>query len=196
MAAGALASCVAMALAVAVALAQPARAAATVDVETQRQGDAVEIHATAVVTADAGTAWHVLTDYARYPDFIPNLRSSAVVARIGSVVTVAQSGEVALWPFRFPVDVTFEVHETPPASLESRAVAGSLRNLTSSYVLTPADGGTRLDYRGHVDPGFALFGGIQRAAIERTVTRQFRALADEIERRGADARSNAKAREK
>jgi hypothetical protein len=51
--------------------------------------------------------------------------------------------------------------------------------------LTPANPGTRLDYSGHVEPGFALFGQIEQTAVERNVARQFQALADEIERQGA-----------
>jgi hypothetical protein len=174
----------------ALALPRPAAADATIAVDTERHGDAIDIRATAALTADAGTAWRVLTDYGRYSEFIPNLRSSRVIARHGAMATVEQAGEVSLWQFRLPVEITFEVHEMPPGHLESRAVAGTLPGLTSSYVLTPAPAGSWLDYRGHVETGFALFRDVERAAIERTVVRQFRALADEIERRGVAARPN------
>jgi ribosome-associated toxin RatA of RatAB toxin-antitoxin module len=186
----------ALAILLALVLAPLAAAGATIAIDAQRHGDAVDVQATAALAVDADTAWRVLTDYGRYPEFIPDLRSSHVVARHGSLVTVEQTGDVAFWPFRFPVTVNFEIHEAPPGNLESRAVAGNLRALTSSYVLTPVSAGIRLDYSGHVDSGFALFGDIERAAIERTVTRQFRALADEIERRGAAMRSNSTAGEK
>jgi ribosome-associated toxin RatA of RatAB toxin-antitoxin module len=180
----------------ALALPWPAVAGATITVDAQRHGNAVDIRATAVLTADAGTAWRVITDYDRYPEFIPGLRSSHVIARHGSMATVEQAGDVSLWPFRFPVDVTYEIHEMPPGNLESKAVGGNLRALASSYVLTPADSGTRLDYSGHADLGSALFREFERVALERAVARQFRALADEIERRGGAARSNAYAGEK
>jgi len=180
----------------AIALAGPVAAGATIVVGSDRQGDAVEIRATAVLQADPDTTWRVLTDYGRYTEFIPDLRSSRVVARHGPVVTVEQSGDATLWPFRFPVEITFEIRESPPRSLESQAVAGSLRALTSSYALTPTHPGTRLDYVGHVTPGFAIFGRIEQAAVERNVARQFRALADEIERRGTAAQSPATTDEK
>jgi carbon monoxide dehydrogenase subunit G len=83
-----------------------------------------------------------------------------------------------------PVQVTFEVDENPPNSIQSRAVAGSLRSITSSYALTPVPSGTRLDYLGHVAPGFELFGRFEKAAVEQNIARQFQALADEIERQG------------
>jgi len=177
----------------AVAWAPPAAAAATVVVASERRGDVIEISATAALTADPETVWRVLTDYGRYTEFIPDLRSSRIVGRHGSTVTVEQSGDAALGPFRFPMEITFEIQETPPHHLESRAVAGTLRALTSSYSLTPVHPGTRLDYVGHVRPGFAIFGAIEQAAAERNVARQFRALADEIERRGAAAPSQSTA---
>jgi carbon monoxide dehydrogenase subunit G len=166
----------------------PPTAAATVSVESERDGDAVNIRARAVVDADVATAWRVLTDYDRYVEFIPDLRLSRVVARRGSTVTVEQSGD-AVWLFNWPLDITFEIDESPPSRLKSRAVAGSLRVLVSSYALTSVSSGTRLDYSGHIEAGFALFGQVEQRAVERNVARQFQALADEIERQGAHASS-------
>jgi len=91
------------------------------------------------------------------------------------------------------VDITFEINETPPSSLQSRAVAGSLRALTSNYALSPAASGIRLDYFGHIAPGFELFGQIEQTVVERNIARQFQALADEIERQSAAMRSHSNA---
>jgi hypothetical protein len=96
-----------------------------------------EIYASAVLNADVATAWRVLTDYNRYTEFIPDLRVSRVVARRGTTVTVEQSGDAALWLFKIPLDVIFEINEIPPTRLQSRAVAGSLHALASTYALTP-----------------------------------------------------------
>jgi carbon monoxide dehydrogenase subunit G len=182
-----------LAMALAATVTQPATAAATIAVASERHGEAIDIRAGVLLSADAATAWRVLTDYGHYTEFIPDLRQSRVVARRGSTVTVEQSGDAALWLFKLPIDVTFEIIELPPGSLQSRAVAGSLRALASSYTLTPAGAGTRLDYVGRVEPGFALFGSLEQAVVERNVARQFQALADEIERQGVNARSNSTA---
>lgn len=163
---------------------QPACAAA-VAVDAERNGDAIDIHASAVLKSDTGTAWRVLTAYDRYPEFIPDLHASRVVARHDATVTVEQSGDALLWLFKLPVDITFEVQESPPGGLRSRAVAGTLRVLTSSYALTPAASGLRLDYVGHVTPGYPLLGYLGKRAVERNVAAQFQALADEIERQSA-----------
>jgi ribosome-associated toxin RatA of RatAB toxin-antitoxin module len=181
---------IAFVLMLAVASAQPA-VAATITIDAERDGESIDIRASAVLNADAATAWRVLTDYGRYTEFVPDLRLSRVVARHGATVTVEQSGDAALWLFRMPLDITFEINERPPYHLQSRAVAGSLRALSSSYALTPAASGMRLDYVGRAAPGYALFGRIEQAVIEHNVARQFQALADEIERQGAIARSHA-----
>ena len=171
-------------------VAQPA-AAASITINAERDGDAIDIRASAVLNSDAATAWRVLTDYNRYTEFIPDLRLSRVIARSGQTVTVEQSGDAAFWLFRWPLDITFQIREIPPGSLQSRAVAGSLRALISNYALTPATPGIRLDYVGRIQPGFALFGRIEQTAVERNAARQFQALADEIERQGAIARSHS-----
>ena len=175
---------VAVAVAAASAVPRPA-AAAAVTVDAERRGDAIEIHAQAELKSDATTAWQVITDYDRYVEFVPDLRVSRVIARRGTTVVVEQSGDATLWLFRMPLDVTFEIDERTPGHLQSRAVAGSLHALASSYVLTPAASGVRLVYTGHVTPGFALFGYLEEMAVRANIARQFHALADEIERRSA-----------
>jgi methyl coenzyme M reductase subunit C-like uncharacterized protein (methanogenesis marker protein 7) len=73
-------SAIAFAMMLMLAGSQPA-AAATVTINANLQGDAIDIHASAMLNADAATAWRVLTDYDRYAEFIPDLRVSRVVAR-------------------------------------------------------------------------------------------------------------------
>lgn len=162
----------------------PAAPAAATAVESRRDGDVVHIEARALLDADMATAWRVLTDYERYVEFIPDLRVCRVVARNGSTVTVEQSGD-ASWLFKWPLDITFEIVESPPNRLQSRAVAGSLRSLVSHYELSADGSMTRLHYDGDIDVGWVLFGRLEQAAVQRNVARQFAALADEIERQAS-----------
>ena len=159
--------------------------AATIHVKAERHGEFIDLEASALLEADAATAWRVLTDYARYAEFIPDLHRSRVVERHGSTVTVEQSGDARLWLLHMPLELTFEISESPPYRLQSHAVAGSMHGLESSYQIVPAASGIVLRYTGHVAPGFHLFGGIEEYAVRQNVTRQFQALADEIERSAA-----------
>jgi ribosome-associated toxin RatA of RatAB toxin-antitoxin module len=162
--------------------------AATVTMDSQRDGAVIVIHASAMLDADTATAWRVLTDYERYTEFIPDLHVSRVISRHGDVVTVEQSGDAQLWLLRFPMNITFEIVEHPTETLRSRALAGSLRSLSSTYTLTSQPPGTRLDYAGRVEPGFELLGELERTAVEQSGRRHFQALADEIEHQAATRR--------
>ena len=165
-------------------LASPADAAA-VSVDVERRGEAVVIEASTRLKSNAATAWRVLTDYDRYGEFIPGVISSRVVDRRGTMVTVEQSDELALWLLRMPLRVTYAIREFPPNRVQSRATISALPPLESSYVLTPVRSGVRLDYVGRIGPGWLLLGRIEQGALRRGVVRQFTALANEIERRGA-----------
>jgi hypothetical protein len=165
-------------------LASPADAAA-VSVDVERRGEAVVIEASTRLNSSAATAWRVLTDYDRYGDFIPGVLSSRVVDRRGTTVTVEQSDELALWLLRMPLRVTYAIREFPPNRVQSRATISALPPLESSYVLTPVPSGVRLDYVGRIGPGWLLLGRVEQGALRRGVVRQFTALANEIERRGA-----------
>jgi hypothetical protein len=88
---------------------QPA-AAATVTINAKLQDDAIDIHASAMLNADAATAWRVLTDYDHYAEFIPDLSVSRVIARNGATVTAEQSGSAEFWLFKLLVHATFEVN--------------------------------------------------------------------------------------
>src|SRR5690348_13618080 len=136
-------------LAMATASAAPA-AAPRIDVHVERSAGGVVIAASAWLDADAPTAWSVLTDYARYRNFIPGVQASRVVARRGTSVVVEQSDELAWWIWHVPVRVTFEIDESPPARLHSHAKAPSWPSLDSTFVLDPTEGGIRLDYVGRV----------------------------------------------
>lgn len=170
-------------LLLALAMAPAARADDAPVVQSTQHGDFIEIRASAHLAADRETAWRVLTDYERYPEFIPDLRSSRVVSRDGTTVVVEQEGDAALGPFRIPLAITFQIHERAPQAIESRAVAGSLRSLESRYALTTRAGGTQLTYAGIVRIGWPLIEWFAQSAVEANVRRQFVAMVDEIERR-------------
>jgi carbon monoxide dehydrogenase subunit G len=151
-------------------------------IASRRHGAFVEIQATADLAADRATAWRVLTDYSRYVQFIPGLRESRVTSRAGNTVLVEQAGSAMIGSFQIPVEVTFQIKESPQHRLDSRAVSGSFRSLVSHYTLTSRGEGSRLSYEGEVRLPFPLFGSLGQSAIEANIARQFNALVDEIER--------------
>lgn len=169
-------------MALAAALATTACPAATIDVRVERSGDVVVIEARARLDADLATTWDVLTDYAHYPAFIPGMRASRVVSRQGANATVEQSSD-GLWLFAAPMHVVYAVTEAAPSRVESRIVSGCDCMLDSRYSLMRADDAVTLAYAGRLTLDGGLFASVERAAAGRAVVREFRALAEEIERR-------------
>lgn len=160
-------------------------AAADFKVEARRDGEAVMVEARARVKADVETAWDVLTAYDRYAEFIPDLKSSEILARSGAIAIVHQKGEAGFFLFHFPMEVTFSVTERPPTGISSRAISGTFKEMTSAYTLAQDDGGVRLTYSGRLVPDFRLPPLIGTAAVKAAVEKQFGALVKEIQRRAA-----------
>ncbi|MBU6485348.1 MAG: SRPBCC family protein [Betaproteobacteria bacterium] len=170
-------------------------AASDVAVDVERHAGSVVVDASVIVDADATTAWRVLTDYGRYPEFVPGLRASRVIAREGARVTVEQTGLAPWWLLRVPIAVTYEIVESPPASLRSRADIPGTGVLRSTYTLTPAGSALRLRYTGSltIAPGF--LGPLREVAVEQAITGHMRALAGEMERQARNHKSNGMERQ-
>jgi hypothetical protein len=160
-----------------------------IDVRVERSGDALVIVASAQLHADASTAWDVLTDYARYRNFMPGVHASRVVSRHGTSVVVEQSDEVPLWFWRVAVRVIYDIDESPPARVHSYAHAPSWPPLDSTFLLDRTESGLRLDYRGRVGPGMPVLARLEQPMIEHAIVRDLQALATEIERKSAAGRA-------
>jgi carbon monoxide dehydrogenase subunit G len=176
-------SLVPIAALVAAASSAPPAAAADVVVSVEHEGPVTLVRAYARIAATRATAWRVLTDYDRYARFVPGVRASRTLARDGANVIVAQSDDVAVGPLPLRVDVTYDIVESPPDRLRSRAHAGVLPVLDSVYALVPDASGVRVDYVGRIEGGLPLVAPMAQSTLAASVTRKFKALADEIERR-------------
>src|SRR5689334_4834506 len=99
-----------MLLAAAPAAALPAE---DLRVSATRADDGVQVRAEVLLDAPVSVVWQVLTDYERLPAFIPGITKSVVRERRGNRVVLEQSGDARFFLFTFPVEVTYEVVETP-----------------------------------------------------------------------------------
>jgi ribosome-associated toxin RatA of RatAB toxin-antitoxin module len=169
-------------------LALPVRAAEySIRVEAHREGDAVLVQASAVLATAAARAWRVLTAYDRYAEFVPDLKSSRVVARSGNVAIVDQKGEAGFFLYRYPVEVQLEVTEKPFERVSSRALAGNFKEMVGVYELMQDGEVLRFLYSGRLVPSFRLPPLIGVAAMRSAVEKQFTALVREIHRPEPDA---------
>jgi ribosome-associated toxin RatA of RatAB toxin-antitoxin module len=152
-------------------------------VEAHREGEAVLVNASARVSTDLARAWEVLTDYDRYADFVPDLKSSRVVSRTGNVAIVDQRGEAGFFWFHYPMEVQLEVTEAPFERVSSRALSGNFKELVGVYELAQESHGLRFLYSGRLVPAFRLPPLVGVAVLRAAVEKQFTALVREIHRR-------------
>jgi hypothetical protein len=156
--------------------------AAEISVQATRSGDALEIQATAELSASLARAWEVLTGYNRLSDFVPDLHESFVVSREGNTAVVYQKGTVRFLFFSYPVEVRLAVTEIPRRRIESVAVAGNFRELRCSYDLEVRDGRVVLRYTGRLIPDFDVPLFLRTYVLRSSVEDTFRAMVEEIER--------------
>lgn len=160
----------------------------SVEIEAHRAEEAVVVfHASADVATTPQIAWSVLTDYDRLADFIPDLRSSRVVARTGSEIVIEQLGEARLLFFSVPISVRLAIVEEPFRRVTSHAVGGDFKEMEGRYDLEPTEHGLHFTYSGRLIPAFSLPPLIGVAILRNAVRRQFGAMVDEINRRAAGA---------
>jgi hypothetical protein len=184
-----------------------ASAAPAAEISVGRDDGAYVVRAEAELTADQQTAWLTLTDYEHLPRFVPGIRSARVLARAarggGERLLVEQAGEFRWLWFRQPVHVWLEVTHEPPQRVLAHSVRPSgvsaepstLRQFEGSYRLEAIDPAhTRLVYEARFEPAAPLLPVLGTLAVRSTVSQQFRAMVDEIERRAGGQRSEQAAR--
>jgi hypothetical protein len=190
-----------------IALLVPVAALAQPRIEVARDGAAYVVRAAVDLTADRRTAWNTITDYEHLPQFVPGIQSAQVLARAGSGDTerllIEQTGEFRFFWYAQPVRVWLDVRHEAPVRVEARSVLPSgvdgsrstVREYEGSYRLTVIDASrTRLVYEARFEPSQALLPVLGDYVVRRTISGQFGALADEVERRAAERRLEQAAR--
>ncbi len=161
----------------------------SIEVEAHRDGEAVVVEARAQFKASAVLAWEVLTGYDQYARFVPDLKSSEILARAGHTAIVEQRGVAGFFVFRFPLEVRLAVTEQPYEQVAAQAISGNFKEMTGLYRLVPDGDELRFTYSGRLVPAFGLPPLIGTTMIRVAVERQFTALVREILRREKEGAS-------
>lgn len=161
---------------------------ASLDVRIHREGDAILVSAAETVATDLHTAWDVLTDYARYSEFVPDLYASRVRVQGPGSLIVEQIGDARFLFMRQRVEVTLAVREVPFRSVSSIAIAGSFRAFAGRYEIAPAAAGTRFAYSARIVPADGAPVWLTALVLKSNIERQLGALLREMIRRDTPAR--------
>lgn len=198
----------ASALALACAAAQAG--AAQIDVDVSRDGLRFEVKAVAHLHADIATAFATLTDYEHLPRFIPDVCNVLVLHREWNAdpaahgeaaaqerLLVDQRGQFRIWWFSQSVEIRLNVVHLngdevrawlAPMPAGNDGDAGRMATFAGRYKVEPVgENGraVRLTYDARFEPQFHVPPLIGTHAVRHTVTEQFAAMAQEIERRFA-----------
>lgn len=155
-------------------------------VEAARSGDAIKVSVRATVKAPLALIWSTLTDYDHLAQFIPSMKKSRLVERLGNVAVIEQSGYAHLWFFHFPIDVTVEVTEHPSFAIQVRLLKGNLKRLEGHYEIEKIGEDLYvLRWSGTIEPGIAVPSFLATDMMRKNISEQFLGMVNEIERRAA-----------
>ncbi|WP_051304487.1 SRPBCC family protein [Chitinilyticum litopenaei] len=182
-------ACLALLLAQHLARAEPA----IVQVQSSSERGHVLLKASFRAAVPRGLAFAVLTDFDHMAEFVPNLRSSRVLARQGNVFSIAQQGEYryGLLSFSFDSQRRIELHGLDSIAAQALDTAnGQYRSLTR---LSDDAGQTLVQFQADWVPANGLLASIAESYLREQVEQQFRAMLGEMGNRAARMPKSASA---
>ncbi|MBS1145542.1 MAG: hypothetical protein H6R14_2948 [Proteobacteria bacterium] len=159
------------------------------DVEVDYSDGTYHASLSFLVSASPGIVIEVLTDFDHMVGVVPNLESSQIVSRKGSVFVIRQQGRANFGPFSFPFESTRQVEVFADGRIVGRALGGSTKHLLSELRVQPLGRGARVDYRIDVVPDRWMPSSIGVRFMAHEMAEQFTALIREMERRQRLARA-------
>lgn len=138
--------------------------------------------------ASSEVAWSVLTDYAKFPDFVPGIRANRVTRSEGNLKTIEQKGEVISGLFRLLYEGAMQVEESPGAGLKILFTSGPFKGTRGEWRLETSESKKpqllRLVYELNMDMMKAPFPPpLAPAIVEQQVRTWVEVFAREMEAR-------------
>jgi ribosome-associated toxin RatA of RatAB toxin-antitoxin module len=152
-------------------------------VEVKRAGDGYAVEAIMFAPVAPERAWDVLTDFDHMDRFVPNVKSSRVIARDGQRVTVEQQGVAHFGALNIPYTSQRQMELQPQSAIRSRQVSGNMKRVETVMKLSAEGAGTRLDYHLELVPSLLASGVLSEEFLRHEVDEQFNAIIGEMIRR-------------
>ncbi|HEX5674053.1 MAG TPA: SRPBCC family protein [Azonexus sp.] len=158
-------------------------AAAPPAVNFQQQGTHLLVSGELTVPVSPATAWAVLTDYERVPEFVPGMRVSRVLEQSGNTRVVEQQGEMQANNMRMLFMGTLRITEEPTSRLSVQFLSGTFRNMQGQWTLQGKRAPVTLAYQLDFDAGTPYPSPVMVGMLQQQVVHWVSSLAAEMERR-------------
>ena len=145
--------------------------------------DQFEVRASGVVKAVPAVVWKILTNYERHPEFVPDLKRTKVLSRIGNRAVLEQAGEARWLFFKREINLVVQVTEDPISTIDVNLVEGDMKVYDCRWELAPLpdNGGTRIVYSGKLVPSFYVPGVLGSNIIRTDIQRMMAAVLAHID---------------
>lgn len=160
-----------------------ARVLADARVRVDTDDERIRVVAEINTRVDRDLAWQVLTDYASWAEFVPDLLASRIVSKPGEPTLLEQRGQIP-WLPNFPLVMIAQVKETPPNTIQFLRVAGNVRAYMGDWQIVGKNR-VRLIYRSLIEPGFVLPPEVSIEIFRHDAKVRMEAMAREMARRAA-----------
>jgi ribosome-associated toxin RatA of RatAB toxin-antitoxin module len=141
--------------------------------------------ASSLVARPPSEVWAVLTDFERWPQFMPLINHTQVEKRDGAKLWVQQKFSVWFYPMRHTTVYTLEPDEGRVAWQLDPDAPHDLAASEGHWELTPVDGGqaTLITYDAKIKAGRAVPDWLERKLRERSLNQMLDGLRGEVLKR-------------
>lgn len=148
-----------------------------------KYGSTINVNFNVAAAAPAETCYSVIVDFSHLARFIPSLDSSEIVSERAAPLKVRQVGHARAGFFTYTLDVTLAIELDPPRQIRFSRVAGNVRRMQGSWLITGDGSACRIGYAAELEPDFWIPPVIGPRLIRAQVQEQIEALVTEINRR-------------
>ncbi len=103
----------------------------------RQEGTQLTVEGWLKTSVDRATAWTVLTDYPRFPEFVPGIYANQVVEAKNGVKLIEQRGEVISGPVRLTYTGQMRVEEHPGEGLAILFLSGPFKDVRGEWNIEP-----------------------------------------------------------
>lgn len=119
------------------ACAQAEEAPAAARITTSQEGSVLVVEGWLQTRADKATAWAVLTDYDRFPEFVPGILSNRVMASQNGRKTIVQRGQVMVGQVRLAYEGLMDVAERRDEGMDIVFLSGPFKDVRGTWRVMP-----------------------------------------------------------